>query len=98
MINKKNAESISDILSEFLKGNPRLRTSLAEHRAISAWSELLGEGVAQYTKNIFFKRNILYVQLTSSVLRAELLMNKQNLIQRLNEQAGMDVVKDIVMR
>jgi hypothetical protein len=36
------------------------------------------------------------VQLTSSVLRAELIMNKQNLIDKLNEHAGMDVVSDIL--
>lgn len=97
-MHKKDAQSISDMLSEFLNGNPKLKVSLAEHRAISAWRELLGEGVSQYTKKIFFKRNILYVQLTSSVLRAELLMNKQNLIKRINEQAGMEVVKDIMMK
>lgn len=98
MMEKKNAQSISDMLSDFLDGNPRLKVSLAEHRAVSAWKELLGEGVSQYTKNVYFRRNTLFVQLTSSVLRAELLMNKANLIKRLNEQAGMDVVKDIVMR
>ena len=98
MLDKKNAQPISDMLSEFLNGIPKLKVSLAEHRAISAWKELLGEGVSQYTTNIYFRRNVLFVQLTSSVLRAELLMNKQNLIKRINEQAGMDVVKDIVMR
>lgn len=98
MMRKKDSSPISDMLSDFLENNPKLKVSLAEHRAISAWKDLLGEGVSQYTKNVYFRRNILFVQLTSSVLRAELLMNKENLIQRLNEQAGMDVVKDIIMR
>jgi hypothetical protein len=31
-------------------------------------------------------------------LRAELQMNKQNLIDKLNEAAGLNVVKDIVLR
>jgi hypothetical protein len=38
------------------------------------------------------------VQLTSSVLRAELIMNKQNLIDKLNEHAGMEIVQDIAFR
>lgn len=95
---KKNAQSIANILSEFFNENPGLKTSMAEHRAISAWRELLGEGVSHYTKNIYFRRNILHVRLTSSVLRAELIMNKQNLIDKLNEHAGMEVVQDIVFR
>lgn len=98
MFNKKNELPISDLLSDFLNSNPKIKVSLAEHRAISAWKSLLGEGVSQYTKNLYFKRNILYVQLTSSVLRAELMMNKKSLIERINEQAGMEVVKEIVLR
>ena len=95
---KRNAQQLNDILLEFFNENPELKTSVAEHRAVSAWRELLGEGVAHYTKNVYFKRGALHVQLSSSVLRAELIMNKQNLIDRLNEYAEMEVVKDIVIR
>lgn len=95
---KKNAQPISNILSEFFNENPELKTSVAEHRAVTAWRELLGEGVSHYTKNVYFRRNVLHVQLTSSVLRAELIMNKQNLIDKLNEHAEMEVVRDIVFR
>ncbi len=95
---KKNAQPIANILSEFFNENPELKTSVAEHRAVSAWRELLGEGVSHYTKNVYFRRNVLHVQLSSSVLRAELIMNKRNLIDKLNEHAGMEIVKDIVFR
>jgi predicted nucleic acid-binding Zn ribbon protein len=95
---KKNAQPIANILSEFFNENPELKTSVAEHRAVSAWRELLGEGVSHYTKNVYFRRNVLHVQLSSSVLRAELIMNKQNLIDKLNEHAGMEIVQDIAFR
>jgi len=71
---------------------------LPNERAVEAWKTLLGSGVGEYTRNVYLKRNVLYVQLSSSVLRAELQMNKQNLIDKLNEAAEMDVVKDIVLR
>lgn len=95
---KRNAQQLSDVLSDFFDENPELKKSVAEHRAVTAWRELLGEGVAYYTKNVYFRRNVLHVQLTSSVLRAELIRNKQNLIDKLNEHAEMEVVKDIVFR
>lgn len=95
---KKNAQPLGNILSDFFDKNPTLKTSVAEHRAVTAWRELLGEGVAHYTKNVYFKRGALHVQLSSSVLRAELIMNKQSLIDRLNEYAEMEIVKDIVIR
>ena len=95
---KKNAQPLGDILSDFFDENPTLKTSVAKHRAVTAWRELLGEGVSHYTKNVYFKRGALHVQLASSVLRAELIMNKQNLIDKLNEHAGMEIVRDIVFR
>lgn len=95
---KKNAQPIANILSEFFDENPGLKTSVAEHRAVSAWRELLGEGVSHYTKNVYSRRNVLHVQLTSSVLRAELILNKQTLMDKLNEHVGMEIVKDIVFR
>ncbi|HOV35151.1 MAG: DUF721 domain-containing protein [Dysgonomonadaceae bacterium] len=95
---KQESKSLGDILSEYFDDNAALKTNLAERRAVEAWKTLLGSGVGEYTRNVYLKRNVLYVQLSSSVLRAELQMNKQNLIDKLNEAAEMDVVKDIVLR
>jgi hypothetical protein len=95
---KKYAQPISDLLTDFLDVNSSLKVKLAEHRAVKAWNELLGEGVSKYTRNIYFKRNILYVHLSSAVLRAELIMNKEGLIEKINEYAGMPVVSDILIR
>lgn len=95
---KKNAQPLSEALSDFLDAHGGLKTKLAEHRAVKGWYELLGEGVSKYTRNVYFSRNVLYVHLSSSVLRAELGMNKEGLIQKLNEHAGAPVVRDIVLR
>ena len=95
---KKNAQRLSEVLSDFLDVNSGLKVKLAEHRAVKAWNELFGEGVLEYTRKVYFRRNVLYVHLSSSVLRAELLMNKQGLIDKINEYAEIPVVRDIVIR
>lgn len=95
---KKNAQPISEVLSDFLESHGGLKTKLAEHRAVKGWHELLGEGVSKYTRNVYFSRGVLYVNLSSSVLRAELRMSKEKLIERLNEHAGVPVIRDIVLR
>ena len=81
-----------------MEKNIGIKKKLAENRAVWAWKELLGEGINSYTRKIYFYRGNLHVQLSSSVLRAELLMSKQNLIKRLNDYAGEEVVKDIIFR
>lgn len=95
---KKNAQPLAEVLSEFFNNNQALKVKFAEHRAVAGWREVLGEGVSHYTKNVYMKRDTLHVQLTSAVLRAELLMNKDGLIKKLNEYAGATVVRDIVLR
>ncbi len=95
---KKNAQSLSEALSDFFNENSSLKEKLAEQRAVRGWREVLGEGVSMYTRNVYFSRNILYVQLSSAVLRAELIMNKEGLIKKLNDYAESPIVQDIVFR
>ena len=95
---KRNAQDLRSILKEIMDENSMLKSRIAEQRVIRAWKEMLGEGVSMYTTNLYFKRGVLFVQLSSSVLRAELMMNKQNLIDKLNDFAEMKIIRDIVMR
>lgn len=64
----------------------------------NAWSDLMGPGVNNYTQEVTLKNDILYVQLSSSVLREELSYGKDKIVQMLNESLGKDVVKSIVLR
>ncbi len=95
---RRNAQPLSKVMSDFLDSHSGLKIKLAEHRAVNGWHEVLGEVVSKYTKNVYFKRGVLYVSLTSSVLRSELMMNKEGLIKKINEHAEMPVVRDIVLR
>ena len=65
---------------------------------ISAWSQVLGGGVQAYTKNLFIKNQVLYVTLTSAVLRHELMMNRRSLVQRLNSHVKAQVITNIIFR
>jgi len=95
---KRNTESIGEVLKQFFEENRFFKQKLAESRVISGWEKTLGSVIASYTDNLYLRNNILYVHLTSSVLRAELIMCKDKLISNLNQYAGMNVVKDIVFR
>ncbi|MFT3992692.1 MAG: DUF721 domain-containing protein [Dysgonomonas sp.] len=95
---KKNTESIGDVLKQFFEENQFIKKKLAESRAVTGWSKLLGKSIASYTTNIYLRNGILYVHLSSSVLRSELLIAKDRLINKLNEHAGMPVIDEIIFR
>ncbi len=99
---KRNARDIGTIIKEVLNERDsqlsHLKIGVAEKRVIRGWYEVLGEGVAAYTSNVYFNSGVLIVYLKSSVLRAELMMNKKGLIDKLNEHAEMKIIRDIHLR
>ena len=89
---------ISSLLQDFYKENPKLWQKILEIRIQRAWGEILGPGILQSTQHLYVKNQVLYVFLNSSVLRNELLLNRKRLLQKLNEFAGAEVIRDIVIR
>jgi len=96
---KRNNEhlKLSDVLKEFVSEN-RLQDGLDKVDVKEAWASLMGNGVNNYTTNVQLKRDILYVDLSSSVLREELSYGKEKIITMLNEHLRKELIKKIVLR
>ena len=75
-----------------------LETPLNEYRLINAWPKVLGQAVCNYTRDLKIYNQVLFVTLTSSVLRQELLMNRKALVHKLNDFVKAQVITDIVFR
>ena len=87
------AEAVNDYIKEMNLGG-----KLSEVAVINSWEEIVGKAISTRTTKIFIKDHILYVHLNSSVVRNELLMLRETLREKLNEKAGSEVIKDIVLR
>ena len=87
------AEALKDYVREM-----KLDVKLSEVGVINSWEEVVGKAISSRTSKIYIKDHILFVHLNSSVVRNELLMLKQALKEKLNEKAGSEVIKDIVLR
>jgi len=88
---------LSDVLKEFVDEN-RLQDGLDKVDVKEAWSSLMGNGVNHYTTNVQLKRDILYVDLSSSVLREELSYGKEKIITMLNEHLEKELIRKLVLR
>lgn len=88
---------ISDILKEFVDSN-KLQSGLDKVNVKDAWEKMMGKGVNNYTTAITLDHDVLYVSLSSSVLREELSYGKQKIIDMLNESIGKVIIKKIVLR
>lgn len=94
---KKEALPLHEILDEILRQN-NLDIGLDAARARQAWRESMGEAVDKCTLSIFYDKGVLYIKLSSSVLRNELFMNRRQLIQRLNNHIGRTVIQNIYFK
>ncbi len=94
---KKNTETLKDVILQVLK-EQRLEKPLYERRLINAWPEVLGESIAKYTSEIQIKNKIMFVSMTSSVIRHELFMNRHEIIQKLNQHIGAEIISEIIFK
>ena len=94
---RNNAEQIGDVIRKFFRQNG-LESPLNEYRLVQAWKDVVGPAITRYTSNLYIKNQILYVHLTSSVLRQELLMGREMLVRSVNEQVGAQVIVNIIFR
>ena len=92
-----NQSPIGDILKEIIQVN-KLQPGMDQVAVKEAWKSLMGNGVNNYTRNVALKGSVLYVELTSAVLREELSYGKDKIIRMINEELGREVVGDVVLR
>jgi predicted nucleic acid-binding Zn ribbon protein len=94
---KRNTESLREIIGQVLKNN-HLDKKLNDKHLLDAWPKILGENIKQYTTELQIKNRVLYVTLSSSVLRHDLFLSREEIKNSLNCEVGAEVIKEIIFR
>ncbi|MCM8568354.1 DUF721 domain-containing protein [Gramella jeungdoensis] len=98
MKKRKNEEmKLSDLLKSFVDEN-KLEKGLNQVKIRDVWNGQMGPAIEKYTTGIKLKNEVLYVQLSSSVLREELSYGKEKIIRILNEEMGEEIITKLVLR
>ena len=95
---RRKTERLGNIMKLFWREHPELYHNMMEARVERLWGELFGPTIARYTTNIYVKNRILYVSMSSSVARNEMLSMRKRLVAELNKHAGSDVIDDVMIR
>ena len=75
-----------------------LEAPLNEQRLMNAWPEVMGQAISRYTGEMFVKNQVLYVHLKSPALRQNMMMQRAQIVRRLNECVGSQVIVNIELR
>lgn len=93
---RNKTQTLSEVLNDLVR-EYRLGPKLSEAAVINAWDKVTGKAITSRTSSIYIKNGVLHVHLTSSVVKNELMMLREALRERLNREAGSEVVKEIVI-
>lgn len=95
---RTNEQGLGEVLREFFENNIEIHEKIMAVRIERAWKKVLVTMAERYTTNIYVKDRVLHVQISSSVLRNELLLQKELLIKNLNNEVEEPFLSDIVIR
>lgn len=96
---KRDADpkSLKDVLGDFVSSN-RLQKGMDKIDVAQAWANVMGPAIVKYTTQIKLDGDRLIVQLSSSVLRAELSYGNEKIIRNLNEELNRQLITKLILR
>jgi predicted nucleic acid-binding Zn ribbon protein len=91
---KQEVKSVKDLVLQVLR-EQGLETPLNQKRLVESWPVVAGPVIARYTLNTYIYNQTLHVRLSNPALRADLSMMRQELVKKLNDVVGEQVISDI---
>ena len=84
---------LGEALVEFLRDSG-LEQSVLEVQIVEAWPKVMGDVVTHLTRSVEVKDGMLIVRVNSAALKTQLFENRFELVRKLNEAVGAQVIRD----
>jgi hypothetical protein len=94
---KSNEQTLKEIIGELLDSNGHAKQKIAEVNLVNHWPELVGPLIAKNTEKIYIAHEKLILHITSAPLRNELQLSRSKIVEVVNEHAGMELIKDVML-
>lgn len=91
-------KNLKDLLKQVVHENAKLEKGIGTVKLEKAWAKQMDGMINNHTSKMYFRNGILTVYINSSTLRNQLQMNKSKVIGLLNEECGLELVKEVVFR
>lgn len=92
-----NTNAIGDLLNSIFKEKKFEDGLLAAH-VRREWRDVVGAKVASATGGIWVERRVVFIEVKSSIVRAELKMISRDLVVALNKRIGGNAIADVIIR
>lgn len=95
---RKKAQPLGPIIREVMEGMKARNKRLEDADLALFWKEMMGATISQAATRIYFRQRKMYIHLNSSVIRNELQMHREKMIEAINNKAGFKRIDNIVLR
>ncbi|MCQ2369873.1 MAG: DUF721 domain-containing protein [Paludibacteraceae bacterium] len=87
---------IGKVIDAYFKENG-MQDKILEQKLLDNLKDILGTFIYNYVTSTYINNKVLYIKVSNSILRGEIAMTKQSLIERLNASVSPDVmvIRDI---
>jgi hypothetical protein len=94
---RSQTQRLGDLLKDYTR-NQNLDGKLKELEIIELCHEILGLTMGRYVRRITMKNSELTIEVSSSIVKSELIMLREELRAQLNEKAGVSLVSKIILK
>lgn len=94
-MSRTNDKTLKDAIEQMLNVY-KIKRKFDETSVAANWAELVGKSVANRTKEIYIHNKKLFLRIESSVIKNEIQMIHSQIIQKINEKAGAELVDEII--
>lgn len=91
---RRHPQQIQDLVKVFMRQNG-LETPYLQRQLIASWPDIAGLLYAQNTEDLQIRNQTLWVKIINPAVRADLQMNRSNLIAQLNDKVGAQIITEI---
>ena len=91
-----DVKPLGELIKEFYERH-KGSNYMDEVKVINSWPKVVGSFIASHTIDLCIKNKVLFVRVDSDALRSELGYSKSLLTKNLNDLAGKEVIRDIVL-
>jgi len=92
---KANDKTLKEAIEQMLQVY-KIKRKYDETGIIAAWPDLVGKPVANRTKELFVRDRKLFLRIESSVVKNELLIMRNQIIEKINTDANCVLIEEII--
>lgn len=92
---KANDKTLKEAIEQMLQVY-KIKRKYDETGVVTQWAEIVGKPVANRTKELFIHDRKLYLRIESSVVKNELMMIRNQIIEKINASSGSELITEII--